>query len=89
MHAAENFCKLQTLLKLVIMSESVWALGWRWAAGNAYQLVCQHERCLEAELPVAEVEEILQTRAQQVQDHDIVVALHSVPFDVWNASCTA
>ena len=55
--------------------------------GAVYQLVCQHEDRLHRELPVAEIEEVLQTRPQQVDDHCVVLALDSVPPDVGDAGC--
>eukprot|EP00445_Apocalathium_hangoei_P061646 CAMPEP_0204094030 /NCGR_PEP_ID=MMETSP0360-20130528/190721_1 /ASSEMBLY_ACC=CAM_ASM_000342 /TAXON_ID=268821 /ORGANISM="Scrippsiella Hangoei, Strain SHTV-5" /LENGTH=312 /DNA_ID=CAMNT_0051043337 /DNA_START=633 /DNA_END=1567 /DNA_ORIENTATION=- len=51
-------------------------------------LICKHEGRLQAELAIAEAEEILQGRAQQVDDHHVVVALHAVPMDVGDADAT-
>jgi hypothetical protein len=51
-------------------------------AGN--QLVGQEKDGLQGELPVAEVEEILQTGSEQIQNHGIVVALGSEPADKWD-----
>ena len=48
-------------------------------------LVCQHENGLEAELPLAVVEQVLQGWTQQVDDHDIIVSLHPEPVHVRNA----
>jgi hypothetical protein len=59
----------------------------RAAALGAYQLVGEHEHRFEAELPVAEVEQVLQAGAQQVDDHDVVVALDAVVPDVGDAHC--
>lgn len=50
-------------------------------------LVGKHEDSLEAELAVAEIEEVLQTGAQQIYDHHIVVALYAIPADVGDAGC--
>mmetsp|Transcript_9826 Transcript_9826/g.27635 ORF Transcript_9826/g.27635 Transcript_9826/m.27635 type:complete len:294 (-) Transcript_9826:96-977(-) len=52
-------------------------------------LVGQHEDRLQAELAVAETEEILEGRTQQVDDHDVVVALHAVPVDVRDADAAS
>ena len=49
------------------------------------QLVGEHQHRLEAELAVAEVEEVLEGGAEQVDDHDVVVALDAVPAHVGDA----
>lgn len=54
---------------------------------RAHQLVCEHEDRLQAKLPVAKVEEVLQARSQEVNDHDVVVPLNTIPPDVRNADC--
>lgn len=54
---------------------------------KTYQLVSKHQHSLQAELPVAKIEQVLQAGAKQVQHHDIVVAFYSIPSDVWYASC--
>ena len=56
---------------------------------SAHQLVRKHEDGLQAELPVAEVEQVLQAWPEQVHDQDIVVALHAKPPDVPNPRCAA
>ena len=43
------------------------------------QLVGQKQDSLEGELPVAEVEQVLQRGAEQVENHGVVVALRSKP----------
>lgn len=48
-------------------------------------LVCQHEDCLEAELSLAVVKQVFKGRTQEVDNHDVVVTLHSEPVDVGNA----
>mmetsp|Transcript_164025 Transcript_164025/g.398635 ORF Transcript_164025/g.398635 Transcript_164025/m.398635 type:complete len:375 (+) Transcript_164025:167-1291(+) len=48
-------------------------------------LVRQHADRLHAELPIAEAEQILEGRPQQVDDHHVVVPLDPVPVDVRNA----
>lgn len=52
------------------------------------ELVGKKQDRLERELAVAEVEEILQRRAEQVQDHGIVVALGTKPADEGDADTT-
>ena len=47
-----------------------------------YHLVSEHQHSLETELALAVVKEVLETRAEQVDNHDVVVALHSKPVDV-------
>ena len=54
---------------------------------GTHQLVGQHQHRLQAEFPVAKVEQVLQARTQQVQHHDVVVPLHAIPPDVGDASC--
>ena len=51
----------------------------------SYHLVGQHEYCLQGELSLAVVEQILKTGPQQVDDHDVVVAFHAKPVYVWDA----
>ena len=53
------------------------------------ELVSEEEDCLQGELAVAEVEEILQAGSEEVKNHGIVVTLGSEPADKWdtNASC--
>jgi hypothetical protein len=51
-------------------------------AGN--ELVGEEKHSLQGELAVAEVEEILQGRAEQVQDHGVVVALSTEPAHEWD-----
>lgn len=45
------------------------------------KLICQQENGLERELAVAEVEQILQTGSEEVQDHGVVVTFCSEPTD--------
>ena len=47
--------------------------------GETHQLIGQEEDGLEAELPVAEVEQVLEGRAEQIDDHGVVVALSAEP----------
>mmetsp|Transcript_1763 Transcript_1763/g.5240 ORF Transcript_1763/g.5240 Transcript_1763/m.5240 type:complete len:352 (+) Transcript_1763:405-1460(+) len=54
----------------------------------AQQPIRDHEHCLEAEAAAAVVEQILQRRSQQVQNHHVVVALHPVPAHRGDAGAT-
>ena len=51
-------------------------------AGN--ELVGEEQDCLQGELAVAEVEQILEGRTKEIQDHGIVVALGSEPANKWD-----
>jgi len=53
----------------------------------AHQLIRQHQHRLQAELPVAKVEQVLQAGPQQVDDHHVVVALDAVPPHIGDAHC--
>ena len=53
-----------------------------------YQLISQKENSLERELPVTEVEEILERGAEKIDDHRIVVAFGSEPSNERNADAT-
>jgi hypothetical protein len=48
------------------------------------ELIGQEKNGLQGEFAVAEVEEILQGRAKQVQNHSIVVALGTEPAHEWD-----
>jgi hypothetical protein len=52
------------------------------------ELVGKEENSLQGELAVAEVEEVFQGRAEQVQDHGIVVALGTKPAYERDANTT-
>lgn len=52
------------------------------------ELVRQQEDSLERELAVAEVEQILQTGAEEVQHHGVVVTFRSEPTDERDANTT-
>ena len=45
------------------------------------ELVCQQKNGLQRELAVAEVEEILQTGSEEIENHSIVVTLGTEPAD--------
>ena len=53
------------------------------------ELVSQEEDGLQGELAVAEVEEILQAGAEQVEDHGIVVTLGAEPADEGDTDTTS
>jgi hypothetical protein len=53
------------------------------------ELVGQQEHCLEGEFAVAEVEEILQARPEQVQHHGVVVTFCTEPTDEGNADTSS
>lgn len=53
------------------------------------KLVGQEEDSLQGEFAVAEVEEILQARAEEIEHHGVVVALGSKPADKRNANTTS
>lgn len=53
-----------------------------------YELVSQQEDSLEAELAVAEVEQILERGTQEVEDHGVVVAFGAEPSDEWHTDAT-
>eukprot|EP00187_Rhodella_violacea_P007101 CAMPEP_0174886340 /NCGR_PEP_ID=MMETSP0167-20121228/1575_1 /TAXON_ID=38298 /ORGANISM="Rhodella maculata, Strain CCMP736" /LENGTH=353 /DNA_ID=CAMNT_0016122291 /DNA_START=88 /DNA_END=1148 /DNA_ORIENTATION=- len=48
-------------------------------------LVGEHEDGLEGEPPMAEIEEVLETGAEEIDSHDVVVALLAEPPDLGNA----
>ena len=52
------------------------------------ELVGKKKNGLQGELAVAEVEEILQRWAEEIQDHGIVVTLGSEPTDKWDTDTT-
>ena len=57
--------------------------------GETHQLIGQEEDGLETELPVAEVEQVLERGAQKVNDHGIVVAFRPEPTDKGDANATS
>ncbi len=52
-------------------------------------MICQEEDSLETELAVAEVEQILERRAEEVDHHGIVVALCPEPTDKGDTNTTS
>ena len=53
----------------------------------AHRLVGEQQRGLERKLARAEVEEILEGRAEQLHHHHIVLTLRAAPPDHWDAHC--
>jgi len=53
------------------------------------ELIGKQENRLESEATVAEVEEILETRAEEIQDHGIVVTFGAKPAHKGNADTTS
>lgn len=51
----------------------------------SHHLIGEHEHGLEAELAIAEIEQILQRRSQQLHHHHVEVALAAVPQHVGDA----
>ena len=55
--------------------------------GCTNHLLGDHDYSLDGELPVAVVEQILQTGAQQVDDQDVVQALLAKVVDIRDPGC--
>lgn len=53
----------------------------------SHHLVGQQQDCFQTELAGAEVEQVLQTGAQQLHHHNVVVAFCSTPFNRWDSHC--
>lgn len=47
-------------------------------------LICQHENCLHGKPPGTEVEQVFQTRTQQIHHQNIVVSFLTKPVVVLN-----
>ncbi len=45
------------------------------------ELICKKQYCLQRELPIAKVEEVLQTRPKKIKHHSIIIALGAKPAD--------
>ena len=56
---------------------------------QTYHLVSEHEDGFETKLALAVVEEILKTRPEQVDNHDVVVALDAEPVHIWDTNYSA
>ena len=55
---------------------------------EAHELICKEEDGLEREMSVADLEEILQGGAEEINDHDIIVALFAGVHDPGHAWTT-
>ena len=53
------------------------------------KLICKEENRLQGEFAVAEVEQVLQAGAEQVEHHGIVVTLGAIPANEWDANATS
>ena len=53
------------------------------------KLVSQEQHRLQRELPVAEIEQILQTRSEEIKDHRIVIAFCPKPADEGDTDTTS
>ena len=58
-------------------------------SAHTHQLISQQENGLQAELAIAEVEQIFERRAQKVKHHGVVVALSAEPPDKWHTNATS
>lgn len=56
---------------------------------STYQLISKQEDGLETELAVAEVEEVLERGAEEIDDHGVVVAFGPKPADEGDANTTS
>lgn len=61
---------------------------WDCGRGKTYELVSEHENGLEGEVPVAHAEKVFERGAEEVDDHDVVIALFSGPVDPRDARAT-
>lgn len=52
----------------------------------ANKLVGNHQHCLEGEPAPAKAEEVVQTWAEEVKDHNPAVTLFTILVDAWNVS---
>ena len=55
---------------------------------RAYHLLGYHDNRLDGELPVAVVEQVLQTGTEEVDDQDVVEALLAKVIDIRDPGCT-
>jgi hypothetical protein len=51
---------------------------------STYHLVCQNQDCLQAKLAVATIEELLKGRAQELENHGIIIPFRSEPVNRWD-----
>jgi hypothetical protein len=52
------------------------------------ELIGEEKDSLQGELAIAEVEEVLQTRSEEIDDHSLVLTLSSEPADKWDTNTT-
>ena len=77
--ANEEVVRLHVAVNKVVIVQELEALN---------HLVSDHERRFDGELPLAEVEGVLQTRPQKVHDHRVVVSLDAEPVYARDARCS-
>ena len=53
------------------------------------ELVGEQKDGLQGELPIAEVEQVLQARSKKIQDHSIIVTFCAEPTDKGDANSTS
>lgn len=58
-----------------------------WPISVSHHLVGQQQDRFQAELAGAKVEQVLQTGAQQLHYHDVVVAFGAAPLNRWYSHC--
>lgn len=46
------------------------------------QLICKHQNRLQGQFPIAVVEQVFQAWPKEINNHDIVIALNSKPFEM-------
>ena len=49
-------------------------------------LIGEHQHGFERKLPLAVVEEVLETGSQQIDNHHVVVTFDAKPMHVWNTN---
>ena len=55
---------------------------------RTYELVCEHENGLERKIAVTHAKEVFKRRTEQVNDHDVVIALSARVHDPGDAGTT-
>jgi hypothetical protein len=55
---------------------------------STYHLVCQNQDRLQAKLAVVTIEDLFKGRAQELKNHDIVIAFCSEPANRWDTDAT-
>ena len=51
-----------------------------------YHLICEHQHCFHRKFPLAEVEKVLKTGPQKINNHHVVVSFDSEPMHIRNAN---